>query len=892
MNTQTPPMEVNNIEQQPQQLRIWQQNTRKSLSAQLDLLVSVKRDYDLCAVQEPYIDFNNKSRANSQWIPIYPKNHHKNTHRSRSLLLINRNLATDSWTPLPIDSPDITAVQLQGDFGTIRVVNIYNDCKHNDSLTALTGYLRSAEAQQCPMLPLSYIWLGDFNRHHPLWDEERNNHLFSTTNLNLAQPLLDMLSRYNMKMALPKDIPTLKASSTGNHTRVDNVFCSDHLLNAIISCDTSPEQRPPKADHYPIITTFDITIAEGHQDPRPNFRLTNWEQFVNTLKQKLEGLACDTEIDTITEFNQRLDALNIAVNETIVQHVPNVKPSPYTKRWWTKDLAIARKATQKLARKAFKARFDNNDPIHEQHRQARNQYSESIRTAKIEHWIGWLEGLDETSVWDASRLVTGPASDGGRTRVPMLQVVDPTTKRVLREATTNVEKGKLLFETFFPAKPGESSVPVDTIYPPPKWTFENITDEQIHRAINKMQPYKATRVGTAPNCVLKNTSHILVPHLAPLFRATNNLGYYPADWALTQTLVLKKPGKPNYSTPGAWRPIVLSNGFARLLNSCQTADIVTMCESLDILPNNHFGARPGRTTTDSLHSMTKIVKDAWRQGKVASILYLDVKGAFPSVAVDRLIHNMRTRGIPEEYTKWMERRLAGRQTTIHFDDYQTPLFHIDNGLDQGDPFSGICYLIYNADLLKIPILRIGEHILLFVDDAAIIVVGRDLFETHQKLRNIMQREGGIFEWARLHNCEFGVEKFQLTDMTRQMVPHTFIVRKWVPIPRRNLQLGNQVITSKTSAKFLGVIVDNTLRWKEQSAAALAKGHDWIIQFGRLAKPTKGVSRGNMRRLYLAIAVPRMLYAADVFLTPQTHTIESQSAQKSNRTIIQRLAGVQ
>ena len=56
-----------------------------------------------------------------------------------------------------------------------------------------------------------------------------------------------------------------------------------------------------------------------------------------------------------------------------------------------------------------------------------------------------------------------------------------------------------------------------------------------------------------------------------------------------------------------------------------------------------------------------------------------------------------------------------------------------NGLDQGDPFSGICYLIYNADLLKIPILRIGEWVLLFVDDMVVIVIGRDFFKTHEKL---------------------------------------------------------------------------------------------------------------------------------------------------------------
>jgi hypothetical protein len=51
----------------------------------------------------------------------------------------------------------------------------------------------------------------------------------------------------------------------------------------------------------------------------------------------------------------------------------------------------------------------------------------------------------------------------------------------------------------------------------------------------------------------------------------------------------------------------------------------------------------------------KMVKDAWRKGQVASILFLDIKGAFPSVDINQLIHNMKKRGIPKEYTEWMRR---------------------------------------------------------------------------------------------------------------------------------------------------------------------------------------------------------------------------------------------
>jgi len=73
-----------------------------------------------------------------------------------------------------------------------------------------------------------------------------------------------------------------------------------------------------------------------------------------------------------------------------------------------------------------------------------------IHKAKVEHWVEWLEGLDETSVWQASRLVTAPTTDAGRVRIPTLQVKDPVMKWVTKEAMDNTSKGHLFYNAFFP----------------------------------------------------------------------------------------------------------------------------------------------------------------------------------------------------------------------------------------------------------------------------------------------------------------------------------------------------------------------------------------------------------------------------------------------------------
>ena len=169
-----------------------------------------------------------------------------------------------------------------------------------------------------------------------------------------------------------------------------------------------------------------------------------------------------------------------------------------------------------------------------------------------------------------------------------------------------------------------------------------------------------------------------MPFLGPIFRATDSLKTYPEDWKLTKTPNIKKPGKPDYTSTGAWRPIVLSNGYARLLNSCKTGDLVSMCKKMGILPMNHFGGRPGRATTDSIHLMVKMVKDTWRRGEVVLLLCLDVKVTFLSVAVDVLLQEMRLCGIPEGHVEWFERRLEGRKTALIFNNYKSDiLYHFE-----------------------------------------------------------------------------------------------------------------------------------------------------------------------------------------------------------------------
>ena len=63
------------------------------------------------------------------------------------------------------------------------LINIYNNGTHNRTLEELNQFLTQNITKVRPSQGDHMFWLGDFNRHHPMWDEEWNSHLLTAAAL-------------------------------------------------------------------------------------------------------------------------------------------------------------------------------------------------------------------------------------------------------------------------------------------------------------------------------------------------------------------------------------------------------------------------------------------------------------------------------------------------------------------------------------------------------------------------------------------------------------------------------------------------------------------------------------------------------------------------------------
>jgi hypothetical protein len=505
---------------------------------------------------------------------------------------------------------------------------------------------------------------------------------------------------------------------------------------------------------------------------------------------------------------------------------------------------------------AYKRKDSPDHPVHANFRRARNIYAQAIKDAKKAHWEDFLEGLDGDKVWVAGRYVNGEPSDGGTARVPNLQFLGPDG--VPDFAWDNTSKCKVLLDSFFPAPP-DSTAPSDSAtHLDPVPDLPEISLSAIKRAILALKPFKAPGPDGLPACVYKFGAELLADHLLPIFRGSLRLGIYPKTWKQSRTVVLRKPGKPNYSVAKAYRPIALLNVASKILSACVAERLKTLADKHKWLPEHHFGGRPGRSTTDALHFFVKTVKDAWARGQVASALFLDIKGAFPHALPARLADNMRKLGVPAVYVRWMLSKLDRRTTCLAFDDFESEQLPIRNGIDQGCPLSAIFYLLYNSGLVKVPRERSKELCIAYIDDVTYLAWGSDFHETHAVLQDMMNRPSGALEWSASHFSEFELNKTACVDFSRSKDKQ-----------RPPLMIGGHSITPTRAHTLLGVCIDQELRWNDQTLKAVSKGTAWVSQLTRLAKMSYGASPRVVRQLYLSIAVPRFTYAADIWYSPVT-----------------------
>jgi hypothetical protein len=193
---------------------------------------------------------------------------------------------------------------------------------------------------------------------------------------------------------------------------------------------------------------------------------------------------------------------------------------------------------------------------------------------------------------------------------------------------------------------------------------------------------------------------------------------------------------------------------------------------------------------------------------------------------------------------FVQAMLEDRGTMLRFDNHMSELIKLDNGIGQGDPLSMVLYQYYNANILEIPN-DSQEAAEAYVDNAILIATAKNFTDAHKILDNMMTRPNRMIEWSKSHNSPIEYSKLALIDFAhcgvKKMCP-PFIIQ-------------GTTIEPTSSAKYLGIILDQNLNWAPQLAYISGKGSKWSSQIKRLTKPSWGLTPKGARKLFTSVALP-------------------------------------
>jgi hypothetical protein len=174
-----------------------------------------------------------------------------------------------------------------------------------------------------------------------------------------------------------------------------------------------------------------------------------------------------------------------------------------------------------------------------------------------------------------------------------------------------------------------------------------IMKDEIRQAIRRCKSNSASKSDDISNRILKILVNKLMTHLMSLFRVCVALSYHSRCFREVHTIALKKSKKKDYTDVKTYRSIALLNTLGKVLKSVIARRISGLTEAHDLLFVSQMSERKNRSCETVLKLLTKQIHTIWNMSKdkIATLLSMNVVGAYDHVSRERLLHNLKKRRI-------------------------------------------------------------------------------------------------------------------------------------------------------------------------------------------------------------------------------------------------------
>ncbi|EDN95206.1 hypothetical protein SS1G_11082 [Sclerotinia sclerotiorum 1980 UF-70] len=728
---------------------------------------------DIIMIQEPYIS-KDLSRRITKWHPAYqcysPTDNWLEHGRPRVISYIRKDLdiIITQLKPPHIDPyalSDLLILQLKTETNySVTIFNIYNSPRGSPTRPQNT-------TQTLIDTPDTYLQgntflCGDFNLPHRNWQPSY------TGNLSPASiPFNKWLEEHQLVFSSELDKPT---HSIGNV--LDLAFCSHTLHQQGLNTRVA-YHLDVTSDHTPLLTN--IPWISNTTNTLKQLRPKSLDPilFKSLLKTNLTTLNApprsEAELDQFTD--DLVDAIHKAYCGSAKRTTGQNKGQP----WWNDECS--------------------NACIQYHRNQIDKQlFRQTIRKAKRSFYRTKIDQAQHTK--DIFAISKWHKTTGSFHSPPLKDPLHPN--RPL--ATGTPEKQTILINNLLKRDTEIGDIPIDCPTVPTKQLPPPIINVQAIQNAVLLAGNTAPEADELPTAILKEAWSLIEPFVSQLYYSCLHLGYHPKSFRSAILAIIPKPNKADLSSPRSYRPIALLSVLGKGLERLIARQMSWTSISHKVLSTHQFGALPLRSSVDLTTCLTHDVEHALNLNGSASLLTLDIKGAFDAVLPGRLIRRLREQGWAPNLTKWLSSFVTRRTIQVRLDGTTGPKTNIECGLPQGSPISPILFMLYIA-----PIFKMGKDTIKFgyADDVAILAASNSLDDNVTEL-NATTLE--ILTWGASEGITFDPGKSELIHFSKRRTEQN-------PDTTPTITMGDLTIKELANGKpyirWLGILFDKKLSFK-------------------------------------------------------------------------------
>ena len=224
---------------------------------------------------------------------------------------------------------------------------------------------------------------------------------------------------------------------------------------------------------------------------------------------------------------------------------------------------------------------------------------------------------------------------------------------------------------------------------------------------------------------------------------------------------------------------------------------LTEFENNKILSKNQFGFQKNKSTELAVTSIISHITKSYDNKESSYCIFLDFAKAFDTVNHDILLEKLKHYGIKNKAFLWFKSYLSNRTQFTQIGDKISDVGYIKHGVPQGSILGPLLFLLFINDITEASSIL---KFFLFADDTTVFYSDKTNSSTEETINKELEN---VSNWLAANKLSLNVKKsiFMHFHHGRQ--------RK----NTLNIKINNTNIEEKSTAKYLGTLIDNKLTWK-------------------------------------------------------------------------------